>query len=217
MADEPPGQLMDLYLTSLALGGVGLAAMAFTGLAHHGHDGASHHGASHPGHGHAGHGHAGHGHAHGNDHGHSARDHGSHPLLALVSPRTLFSFCLGFGTAGLVLRGLLQGPLLVAAAAAGALVFEWALVGPLWRFIMRFESNPALTLDSAVTSDATAASTFDRNGQGLVALELDGQLVQLLGTLSDTDRALGVTVRTGAKLRIEDVDTARNRCTVTLA
>ncbi len=48
------GQLMDLYLTSLALGGVGLAAMAVSGLAHHGHDGSSVHGAH--AHGHAGHG-----------------------------------------------------------------------------------------------------------------------------------------------------------------
>ena len=88
-ADEHTrGQLMDLYLTSLALGGVGLAAMAVSGLAHHGHDGS---------HGHAGnaHGHAGHsqghdaGHAHHASHSHAGqtKDHGSSTLLALVSPR----------------------------------------------------------------------------------------------------------------------------------
>lgn len=220
---------MDLYLTSLALGGVGLAAMAVSGLAHHGPNGTSSHGGV-AGHGHgvggAGHGH-GHAVTHGHDVGHSnhsadshtttPRPHGSQTLLALVSPRTLFSLCLGFGTAGVVLRTMLRGPLLLVGAVVGALLFERFLVGPLWKFVLRFESSPALTLESAVTSDATAASAFDRNGQGLVALELDGQVVQLLGTLSPTDRALGVSVRAGARLRIEEVDVARNRCTVSLS
>jgi hypothetical protein len=225
VADEDsPGQLLDLYLTSLALGGVGLAAMAVSGLAHHGHDGSTSHAAG--GHSH-GHGHAA-GHAGGPDAGHvhhhssdshigHGKDHGSHTLLALLSPRTLFSLCLGFGTAGVVLRSFLGGPVLLAGAVAGALLFEWLLVGPIWKFVLRFESSPAETLESAVTSEATATSTFDRNGNGMVSLEVDGQVVQLLGTLSPTDRALGVSVRAGARLRIEDVDVARNRCTVSLS
>ena len=40
----------------------------------------------------------------------------------------------------------------------------------------------------------------------MVSVEVDGQVVQLLGTLSPTDRALGVSVRAGARLRIEEVD-----------
>ena len=216
-ADEyTPGQLMDLYLTSLALGGVGLAAMAVSGLAHHGHDGSSAHGA----HGHAGHSHghdAGHAHHASHSHGGHTKDHGASTLLALLSPRTWFSLCLGFGTAGVVLRSFLQGPLLLAGAIAGAVLFERLLVGPLWKLVMRFESSPAQTLESAVTSEATATSTFDRNGHGMVSVEVDGQVVQLLGTLSPTDRALGVSVRAGARLRIEEVDVARNRCTVSLS
>ena len=217
---------MDLYLTSLALGGVGLAAMAMSGLAHHGPDGSSSHSGLH-GHGHGigGAGHS-HGHSHGHEAGHSdhsansharSRPDGSHSLLALVSPRTLFSLCLGFGTAGVVLRTMLRGPWLLAGAVVGAILFERILVAPLWKFVLRFESSPALTLESAITSDAIATSAFDRNGQGLVAVELDGQVVQLLATLSPTDRALGVSVRSGAKVRIEEVDVARNRCTVSLS
>ena len=191
---------MDLYLTSLALGGVGLAAMAVTGLAHHGHDGSSSHT-----------------HHSSDSHDSHAKDHSSSPLLALLSPRTFFSLCLGFGTAGVLLRSLLHGPLLLVGAIVGAVLFERLLVGPIWKFVLRFESRPALTLESAVMSEATATSTFDKNGHGMVSLEVDGQVVQLLGTLSPTDRALGVSVRAGARLRIEEVDVARNRCTVSLS
>jgi hypothetical protein len=207
---------MDLYLTSLALGGVGLAAMAVSGLAHHGHDSASHAGS----HGHAGQVHShdpGHGHHSSHSHDGPAKVADSHTLLALLSPRTLFSLCLGFGTAGVVLRSFLGGPLLLAGAVAGALLFERLLVGPLWKLVMRFESSPAQTLESAITSEAIATSTFDRNGHGMVSVEVDGQVVQLLGQLSPTDRALGVSVRAGARLRIEEVDVARNRCTVSLS
>lgn len=197
--------------------------MAVSGLAHHGHDGSSHAGSHGHGHG-AGHGHAapshghdaGHAHHSSDSHAQHGRDHGS-SLLALVSPRTWFSLCLGFGTAGVVLRAFLQGPFLLAGAIAGALLFERLLVGPLWKLVMRFESSPAQTLESAVTSEATATSSFDRNGHGMVSVEVDGQVVQLLGTLSPTDRALGVSVRAGARLRIEEVDVARNRCTVSLS
>jgi translation initiation factor IF-1 len=39
-------------------------------------------------------------------------------------------------------------------------------------------------------------------------------VVQVLGTLRAEDRALGVRVRAGDRVRIEDVDVERNRCTV---
>jgi hypothetical protein len=109
---------------------------------------------------------------------------------------------------------VLGGALLFVAAAVGGVAFERFIVAPLWNLAMRFASNPALTLESAVTDEATAVSNFDANGQGLVAIELDGQVVQILGTLQAGDRAMGVKVRAGERLRIEEVDTARNRCTV---
>lgn len=133
-----------------------------------------------------------------------------------MSPRVLFSVCLGVGTAGVVLRGMMSGtPLLLSSLAAGVL-FEAALVRPLWNSLFTFASKPALTLESAIAGEATAVSNFDRNGQGLIAIEMDGQMVQLLGTLQADDRAMAVRISAGTRLRIEDVDAARNRCTVSL-
>jgi len=216
---------MDSYTFALALGGAGLVAMAATGLAHSGsHEGAGGGGGG-GGHDSGGHGHLPHGdsamHA-----GHAAAAHlpahaAAHhagglksTLLSLASPRVLFSLLVGFGLTGVVARPLLSGVVLLFVALLGAVVFERALVAPLWRFLFRFASNPATTLEGSLLSEARAASGFDDNGQGLVAVEVDGQIVQCLGTLRDDDRALGVRVRAGDVLRVEQVDAARSRCTV---
>src|SRR5690348_3876506 len=110
---------MDLYISSLLLGAAGLGAMALGGLGHRGHAGSAH------GHGHAvghGHGHAA-GHAHGVQHSAHAHSVGhasgwraavSNTMWAITSPRFLFSLVLGFGFAGLLLRPVLGGPLLLA-------------------------------------------------------------------------------------------------------
>lgn len=203
---------MDVYLTLLVLGVAGLAVMA-AGAAGHGH----------VGHGPAGAGPAGHGHG-GPAHGHSA--HGSHAvgggrdaLLALASPRVLFALLLGIGAAGLLLRPLLGAALagapLAAAALALGVLFERLAVARVWRFVERFASAPAQTLETALYDHARAASGFDARGEGLVALEVDGQVVQLLGRLRAEDRAL--RVRAGDRLRVEDVDAERHRCTVSVA
>jgi hypothetical protein len=213
---------MDLYISSLLLGAAGLGAMALGGLGHRGHAGSAH------GHGHAvGHGH---GHAAGHVHGvqHSAHGHAvgnassgraavSNTLWTITSPRFLFSLVLGFGFAGLLLRPVLGGPLLLAGAVAGGVLFERILVAPLWNLAMRFASAPAVTLESAVSDEATAVTSFDANGQGIVSLEVDGQVVQILATLRPDDRALGAArVRAGQRVRIDEVDAAQNRCTVSL-
>jgi len=212
---------MDLYSSSLLLGAAGLGVMALGGLGHRGHAGSAARGHGHA----AGHGSAG-GHAHGVRHpGHAAsaghastaRDAMSNTLWTITSPRFLFSFVLGFGTAGELLRPVLGGPLLIAAAVAGGVLFERILVSPLWNFAMRFASAPAVTLESSVSDEATAVTSFDANGQGIVSLEVDGQVVQILATLRPDDRALGTArVRAGQRVRIEDVDAAKNRCTVSL-
>lgn len=226
---------MDIYLTSLALGGVGLVAMSIGGFGREGHGHAAHgHGAhtgdalaghghgghGHPGDGHAGHiGHAGHGgHGQPGDHGHhaGARDAIASSLLSLMSPRVLFSVALGLGTSGLLLRPFIGGIALFAAALLGGVLFERFIVTPIWNFTFRFASNPALTLESAIMGEATAVTSFDANGQGLIAIEVDGQVVQLLGTLQRSDQELRVRVPAGARLRVEDVDAARNRCSVSL-
>jgi len=201
--------LMSIYEFSLALGAAGLGIMGLSGFAHTvgGH--------------HAGHAapssHAGH-------HAISVRAgarairggaRGSTRLLwALLSPRALFSLCLGFGVSGVALHSLLSGSLLFAAAVLGALLFEGGVMRPLWNFLFRFESAPALTLESCIGDEARAATSFDAQGNGLIALELDGQLVQLLGSLRREDRDAGIRVRAGDPVRIDDVDAERNRCTV---
>jgi len=208
---------MDLYSSSLLLGAAGLGVMALGGLGHRGHAGsaarghghgnaASHaHGVRHPGH------------VQGAAHASTARDAMSNTLWTITSPRFLFSLLLGFGTAGELLRPVLGGPLLIAAAVVGGVLFERVLVSPLWNFAMRFASAPATTLESSVSDEATAVTSFDANGQGIVSLEVDGQVVQILATLRADDRALGAArVRAGQRVRIDDVDAEQNRCTVSL-
>lgn len=233
---------MDFYVISLATGATGLVAMAAMGLSHGGHSGHGGHG-GHGGHdvghgahdvGHAGHaGHASHGaHAHaGSAHtGHSGAPHSGHDahsghthhagdqgaaswVQSLLSPRVLFALCVGFGAGGLVAQPLGE-PWQFGAAVLGAAAFEALLVGPIWRFLFRFESSPALTLESAIEDDARAVTGFDANGCGLVAVEVDGQIIQLLATLTHDDRARGVRVRTGDTVRVDEVDAARGRCIV---
>jgi hypothetical protein len=211
---------MDIYLTALALGGVGLAGMAVSGMGRpgHAHTGSAH--AGHGGHMHAGHSHAAHGHASANGANTHATQRttepGSNPLIALMSPRVLFSVALGLGTAGFLLRAILPEPILIATALALGVMFERFIVTPIWNFTFRFASNPAATLESAVMEEATAVTSFDKNGQGLIAIQVDGQMVQLLGTLQSGDREMNVRVPKGSRLRVEDVDAARNRCTVSL-
>ena len=203
---------MDLYISSLLLGALGLGAMALSGLGHSG---------GHAGHGlfgHGAHGHGAPGHIHGGAHGHGSHAHGQHGsfLWAVMSPRFLFSLALGFGAVGELLHPMLGGPLLFVAALGGGVLFERLLVAPLWNFSMRFASTPAVTLESSVADEATAVTAFDANGQGIVSLEVDGQVVQILATLQPGDQNLGVRVRAGQRVRIEDVNPGTNRCTVSL-
>ena len=216
---------MDPYTFSLTLGGVGLGVMALSGFAQ----------TAHAGHGHAAHG-TGHGHAHANGHAptasHAGDAHTAHVpagaarhgvrsssgtsrFLALLQPRVVFSVLVGFGAAGMLLRPVLPEPGLLAASLGAGFAFEWGLVAPLWRFLFRFASEPAETLETIVSDEARAVTSFDTNGNGLVAVELNGQVVQLLATLNAAERAAARKVRAGDRLRIEAVDDTRNRCTVT--
>jgi hypothetical protein len=201
---------MTIYEFSIALGAAGLGIMGLSGFAH---TVGGHHGANASPSGHTGH------------HAISVRGGmrgargtggrvGARALWALLSPRTLFSLLLGFGATGLILNGFLSGALLFGFAALGGLAFEVALIRPLWNFLFRFESSPALTLESCIGDEARAATSFDAKGNGLIALELDGEIVQLLGCLRREDRDAGVRVRAGDPVRIDDRDAERNRCTV---
>lgn len=230
---------MDPFLFTLVLGFAGLAFMAMAGL-HHGHGGhdvhvhghdvgdvSLHHGGhAHAVPGHTGAAHAGHLPAHGGHHaGHAhetapARGHAwdvprraGGAALGLLSPRVMSSLLLGFGATGMLVSAWLDGMLQVLAALAGAATLEWGVIKPMWGFLAAFAS-PARTLESALMEPAQAVTSFNADGQGLVALEVDGQITQILGTLRPADRQLGVRVRAGDRLLVEEVDGARNRCVV---
>jgi translation initiation factor IF-1 len=222
---------MEIYLVLMLMGFAGLAFMAFGGIGHghgHGHAGAHGHDVGdvslHGGHagGHAvAHAHAGHGHA-GHEHGHGGQGHQDHGgadrftgmLVGLLSPRVFSSVLLGLGATGLLARPYLGEPLLFGAALAGGVALDRLVVSRMWNFLMGFASKPALSLETAVMDTAHAVTSFDRNGQGIVSIELNGQITQVLGTLQPADREAGVRVRAGDRVLIEAVDPARNRCTV---
>ena len=209
---------MDPYTFCVLLGALGLGTMAVTGVGHHGHAGGHGHthlqaGAKHasgparagaPTHAGAGAGHV------------TTSVTASRALMSLMSPRVLFSVLLGIGTTGLLLRNVLGGGILLGAALAGGALFELVIARPVWTFAMRFASKPALTLESCVMDSATAVTSFDGHGQGLIAVELDGQMVQILATLLPAERAAGATVRAGDRVRIDAVDAEQNRCTVSV-
>ena len=216
---------MDLYIFCVILGAAGMAAMAFLGFtsshagSHHGgHDtsghemhgtGAPHATAHSPGHSVA--------HAHGEHlygHGHLHADDWKTHAWSWLSPRVLFNVLVGFGATGIIVERLV-GPLLaLPVALIGGIAFESVVVRPLFNSLFRFESQPAQTLESAIMSEARAVTGFDANGNGLVSVELGGEVVQILGTLTANERSAGIRVRSGDSVRIEEVDAARNRCVV---
>ena len=220
---------MNPYMFSLALGTTGLVVMALGGLGHHvGHaspahhtgpagplSGHGHHDVSLPSHGH-GHSHQSHDGAHASlgGKGFALRPHRGADLWALLSPRVACSFLVGVGASGVLLGHWLFEPLVAAGALAGGVLFERYVVTPIWNGLFRFASVPARTLEQAVFEVAQAMTDFDAQGQGLIVLELDGQLVQVLGILQADERAIGVQVRRGDRVRIEEVDAVRNRCLV---
>jgi hypothetical protein len=225
---------MDLYIFCVVLGAAGMAAMAFLGFAsshgggHHGHDTSGHeaHGIGAP-HGHSigpSQGHAiapSHGHAtapsqgHAHEHAHEVRPDGwKSNVWSWLSPRVLFNFLVGLGATGLIVERLIGPVLAFPIAMIGGIGFETFMVRPLFDSLFRFESKPAQTLESALMSEGLAVTGFDANGNGLISLELGGEVVQVLGTQLNEERKAGVRIRAGDIVRIEEVDDARNRCTV---
>ncbi len=182
-----------MFLMALVLGLVGLISMALLGLSHGGHHGQ-----------HSSHGHDLHTHGH---HTHSSHHQGTNDqgalslLLSFVSPRAIFSLALGFGAIGMSVSFLPQ-ILAVLVAGAGAILFERLLVEPYWNTMFKFASTPAKNLESVKGATATANTNFDANGQGLIELELDGQVRQVLGTLQDKT----TDVFRGQQVRIEEVN-----------
>ena len=86
------------------------------------------------------------------------------------------------------------------------------------RLILRLGDRDVLELDFSSgfwILGGFQVANFNITGNGLVAVELDGQVVQLLATLNAAERGTARKVRAGDRLRIEAVDDTRNRCTVT--
>ena len=224
---------MDLYIFCVVLGAAGMAAMALLGFTSS-HSGGAH---AHDTGGHEFHGIAGHIHSTPTPHSaghvitHGSVGHGVHAHAAAaaghihpegwksqawswLSPRVLFNVLVGFGATGLVAEKVLGPVLALPIALVGGLAFEAVVVRPIFNSLFRFESQPAQTLESAIMSQGKAVTGFDVNGNGLISLELGGEVVQILGTLTPEDRKAGVRVRAGDAVRIEDIDSKRNRCTV---
>jgi len=126
----------------------------------------------------------------------------------------LFAMALGAGAAGVLLGGVLSPRSLVWAAVAGALVFNFLVIKPIFGLAMKFVTNPSEGLEGTVALTATATTRFDEEGKGLVQLTLDGQLVQLLAALDPAERELGEKVVKGDQVTVLQVDAHRNRCTV---
>lgn len=217
---------MDLYIFCVVLGAAGMAAMALLGFtSSHGGGGHAHDTGGHEFHGVGGHIHTAptiHGHAvsTGATHGHAVAQGHLHAeswkstAWSWLSPRVLFNVLVGFGATGLITEKLIGPVLALPVALVGGLAFEAVVVRPIFNSLFRFESQPAQTLESAIMSQGKAVTGFDVNGNGLVSLELGGEVVQILGTLTPNERGAGIRVRAGDALRIEDIDSKRNRCTV---
>ena len=214
---------MNVYLSATVVGLLGLIGMAALGLAHgHSPGGRSHGGHSQNGHGHSGHGgHSLHSTAARGHHRASGDSGGSvlGSVLILTSPRLVLSVVLGFGLTGLLLSAFpltshLPTTVLLALAGAGGMAFNGLLIQPYWNALMNFQSRPALSLGDSGLESADAVTDFDHSGNGLVALEFEGEVRQLLATLATAEQQRGLRVRRGDRLRIESIDEERNRCTV---
>lgn len=136
------------------------------------------------------------------------------PLMSFLSPRVLFSVLLGFGAAGVLGQKLVAEPWLLLVALACGVAFEAIVFRPLWNLIFRFASRPARTLESLVAEEARVVTSFDASGHGLISVDMDGQVVQMLARLSHQARQSSTRLRSGDRVFIENVDVRKNSCVV---
>ncbi len=204
-----------MFLTLMVIGLAGLVVMALpalTGLAH-GHGAASAHGSHAP---------------------FAARSLGflkgksgqpglgggasslaSMCLRFLLSPRIAFSLLALYGAFGnaLVHAVHLHTTLAAVIAVVPTLLVERFAVSPLWNLAFRFQGQPSSSLGALVLEEAKAVTPF-RNGRGVVSVVRDGRLVQFSAHLRAKDVPARISV--GDRLVVEDVDTARERLTVSV-
>ncbi|MDR3688582.1 MAG: hypothetical protein P4L46_04325 [Fimbriimonas sp.] len=132
-----------------------------------------------------------------------------------VSPLDVFSFAVGAGAVGLAFRHMLGGTPQAIAAVVGALVFDYGIVKPMMANLLRFSSSPSAGLEGQVAHVATAVTHFDTSGRGLVRIQMDGQISQLLATIDNAELHRGVQVNKGDEVVVIEVDALKNTCRVT--
>ncbi len=136
-------------------------------------------------------------------------------LRFLPSPRMIFSLLALYGAFGNALHGALHltQPIAALVAILPAVLLEKFAVTPLWNVMIAAQGKPCSPLEALTLCEAEAVTPF-RNGKGIVAMERDGRLVQFSAQLLPDQAHLPVHV--GDRLRVEEVDAARERMTVTL-
>ena len=215
---------MSVFLALMVAGLTGLIVMAIPAFGRHGHIGTSH------GLGTAGHGSLPIGAGHGAIQAGAAAGHAltvagkgavqsasnsASNLRFVPSPRMIFSVLALYGAFGNVLFGALHLPMAISAllAVVPAVLIEKFAVTPLWNAMLSSQGKPCSPLEDLTLCEAEAVTPF-RNGKGIVAMERDGRLVQFSAQLLPEQAHLSVQV--GDRLRVEEVDTARERMTVTV-
>jgi hypothetical protein len=136
-------------------------------------------------------------------------------VLSTLSPVNIFSLALGYGATGILLTPFVAYPGSVLCAIAGGVVFNYAMVQPLMRYLAGFATKPSEGIEGSVFQEAEAITGFDKDGRGIVRLTMDGQHVQLLATLDLLEVEKGIHVKKGEKVLITEVDSVRNSCRVT--
>jgi hypothetical protein len=133
----------------------------------------------------------------------------------IPSPRAVCSVLALYGAFGNALVHAFHLPFAFAALAAivPALGVEWFVVRPVWNLIFRFQGQESSPLEELVLAEARAVVPF-RNGRGLISTVRDGRVVQLSARLVDAEIAEAIKV--GDRLRIEDVDSRRERVLVSV-
>ncbi|MCW3053141.1 MAG: hypothetical protein JWN14_2311 [Chthonomonadales bacterium] len=136
-------------------------------------------------------------------------------LRFVPSPRMIFSVLALYGAFGNALFGALHLSMTASAllAVVPAVLLEKFAVTPLWNAMLSSQGKPCSPLEDLTFCEAEAVTPF-RNGKGIVAMERDGRLVQFSAQLLPDQAHLPVQV--GDRLRVEEVDTARERMTVTV-
>ena len=130
------------------------------------------------------------------------------------SPRLAFSVLALYGAfANVFVAAHLPAWAAALLAVVPAALLERFAMTPLWRTLFKLESQGSRPLAEIVMSEATAVTAF-RGGRGVVSVVRDGRLVQFSARLIDAQASL--PVRVGDRLRIEDVDAARERVTVSV-